>query len=249
MGVTFRANIQWPENELLFPADWYGVRVPPGLDLFYVRAPKYLKVIEMQKRLRSSGVRTSSSGTLATVDGLVDAELTVRYANIATQWRRLPGPDGKPSTRGPGRFQFTGGDVILELRIGLFLVNYVEPDLDDDLSVKIFAAHYSHELLHVLDETDVVESWLPTKALADPFVAKTLVRQEVFTYGTSSQSIAEAETEFRERITAMTHDNIRNGLWAAEVNRREAIRDAPAEYKKVQDVVNALRAAQVNRKR
>ena len=47
----------------------------------------------------------------------------------------------------------------------------------------------------------------------------------------------------------MTHDNIRNGLWAPEVNRREAIRDSAAEYKKVQDVVDALRAAQVNRKR
>ena len=46
----------------------------------------------------------------------------------------------------------------------------------------------------------------------------------------------------------MTHDNIRNGLWAPEVNRREAIRDSAAEYKKVQDVVDALRAAQVNRK-
>ena len=249
MGVTFRADIRWPENELLFPADWFGVRPPPGLDLGHVRTPKYLPVLEMQKRLRSSAVRTGGAGTLATVDGLVDAELTVRYADLAAQWRRLPGPDGKPSTRGPGRFQFTGGEVVLDLRIGLFLVSFVEPDLKDDLSIKIFAAHYGHELLHVLDETDVVKTWLPPQALADPFVAKTLVRQEPFTYGTTSQTIAEVVAEFRERITATTHDAIRNGLWAPEVNRRQAIRDAPAEYKKVQDVVNALRAAQVNRRR
>lgn len=249
MGVTFRANIQWPENQLLLPADWFGVRVPAGLDVFYVRAPKYLKVMEMQKRLRSSRVRIGPSGTLATVDGLVDADLTVRYADVAAQWRRLPGPDGKPSTRGPGWFQFTGGDVILELRIGLFLVNFVEPDLDDDLSVKIFAAHYGHELLHVLDETDVVTNWLPRKAPADPFVAKTLVKQEPYTYGTPSQTIDEVEKEFRVRITAMTHDYIRNGLWAPEVNRREATRDSADEYKKVQDVVDRLRAAQINRKR
>ena len=139
--------------------------------------------------------------------------------------------------------------MILDLRIGLFLVSFIEPDLDDDLSLKIFAAHYGHELLHVLDETDVVKNWLPPKALADPFVDKTLTKQEPFIYGTPSQTIAEAEKEFRERITAMTHDNIRNGLWAPEVNRREAIRDSAAEYKKVQDVVDALRAAQVNRKR
>jgi len=249
MGVTFRANIRWPENDLLFPADWFGVRPPHGLDLSHVRAPKYLQVLEMQKRLRSSAVRSGSSGALATVDGLVDTDLTVRYADVAAQWRRLPGPDGKPSTRGPGRFQFTGGEVILDLRIGLFLVSFIEPDLDDDLSLKIFAAHYGHELLHVLDETDVVKNWLPPKALADPFVDKTLAKQEPFIYGTPSQTIAEAEKEFRERITAMTHDNIRNGLWAPEVNRREAIRDSAAEYKKVQDVVDALRAAQVNRKR
>src|SRR4051794_39784673 len=81
-------------------------------------------------------------------------DLTVRYADVAAQWRRLPGPDGRPSAYGPGWFQFTGGDVILDLRIGLFLVSYVEPKPGDDLSVKIFAAHYGHELLHVLDETD-----------------------------------------------------------------------------------------------
>jgi hypothetical protein len=249
MSVTFRANIRWPENDLLFPADWFGVRPPPGLDLSHVRAPKYLQMLEMQKRLRSSAVRSGSSGTLATVDGLVDTDLTVRYADVAAQWRRLPSPDGKPSTRGPGRFQFTGGEVILDLRIGLFLVSFIEPDLDDDLSLKIFAAHYGHELLHVLDETDVVKNWLPPKALADPFVDKMLGKQEPFIYGTPSQTISEVEKEFRERITAMTHDNIRNGLWAPEVNRREAIRDSAAEYKKVQDVVDALRAAQVNRKR
>ena len=38
MGVTFRANIRWPENDLLFPADWFGVRPPQGLDLSHVRA-------------------------------------------------------------------------------------------------------------------------------------------------------------------------------------------------------------------
>ena len=41
MGVTFRANIRWPENDLLFPADWFGVRPSPGLDLSHVRALKY----------------------------------------------------------------------------------------------------------------------------------------------------------------------------------------------------------------
>ena len=87
MGVTFRANIRWPENDLLFPADWFGVRPPPGLDLSHVRAPKYLQMLEMQKRLWSSAVRSGSSGTLATVDGLVDTDLTVRYADVAAQRR------------------------------------------------------------------------------------------------------------------------------------------------------------------
>ena len=41
MGVTFRANIRWPENDLLFPADWFGVRPPHGLDLSHVRAPTF----------------------------------------------------------------------------------------------------------------------------------------------------------------------------------------------------------------
>jgi hypothetical protein len=248
MAVTFRTNIRWPDNDLLLPADWYGVQVPPGLAGSYVRVPEYIDVVEMQKRLKSSAAATNSSGNLSMVEGLVDTDLTVRYADVAAQWRRLPDPDGRPATRGPARFQFTGGDVILDLRIGIFLLNYIDPNLDDDLSVKIFAAIYGHELLHVLDETDVVTNWLPPKALAEPFIDKTLGKQEPFVYGTPSQTIDQVEREFRTRIVTMTQDYIRNGLWAPEVNRREAIRDAPTEYKKVQDVVDRLRAAQINRK-
>jgi hypothetical protein len=250
MAVNIRPNIQWPDNDLLLPADWYGVRVPAGLASSYVRVPEYVDVMEMQAKLRSSGTRSysSSNGQLATVDGLVDTDLTVTFANVAAQWRRLPDPDGRPATRGPVRFQFAGGDLVLNLRIGLYLLKYIDPNLDDDLSVQIFATIYGHELLHVLDETDVVTNWLPPRVRAEPFIDNTLAKQQPFTFGLPSQTADQVEQEFRRKIVEMTNNYVRNGLWAPEVNRREGLRDAPTEYKKVQDRVDALRAAQINRK-
>ena len=96
MGVTFRANIRWPENDLLFPADWFGVRPPQGLDLFHVRAPKYLQVLEMQKRLRSSAVRSGSSAPWPWWTAWSTPTSPCGTPTSPAQWRRLPGPDGKP---------------------------------------------------------------------------------------------------------------------------------------------------------
>src|SRR4051794_11524968 len=61
MAVSFRVNVRWPDNDLMFPADWYGVQVPPGLDTSYVRVPKYIGVVEMQNKQTTSDTATSSS--------------------------------------------------------------------------------------------------------------------------------------------------------------------------------------------
>lgn len=245
--MNFRTDIRWPDNTQLFLVGKTGVQVPAGLDASNVREAKFVDVTGMQAQLNSSAGK-SGPGGLSIVEGLVTAELTVKFNDVAKDWKRLPDPDGKPATRGPGRYQFIGSELVFDLRLALFHISYVEPKAGDDLSMKIFATLYSHELLHVLDEVDVVKNWLPDKAKAEPFIEKTLIKCEPYTYGTPSQTIDQVDTEFRTKITTMTHDYIRNSLWAPEVNRREGIRDSPTEYKKVQDVVDKLRAAQINRK-
>jgi len=104
-------------------------------------------------------------------------------------------------------------------------------------SLKIFAILYEHELLHVLDETDIINNWLLKRAMVESDVVKYFVRAEPFTYGLQSQSIAEARKEFLDKYIGQTIFN----LWATEANRRTSIRDAPGEYKKVNDQIEKIR--------
>jgi hypothetical protein len=118
----------------------------------------------------------------------------------------------------------------------LYILDLREPG-DDEKSLKIFAILYEHELLHVLDETDIVKNWLPRMAIVDVDVIKYFVRTEPFTYGLQSQSIADARKEFLDKYIGQSILN----LWATEANRRTGIRDAPGEYKKVNDQIEKIR--------
>ena len=114
------------------------------------------------------------------------------------------------------------------------------------MSVQIFAEIYGHEPLHVLDEIDIVSNWLPVRLDKEPAISAYLVQAQTFTYGTAQQSIEQAEQEFRAYIKQRIQDEAR-ALWAAETNLRGGRRDAPAQYRIVQDRVDTLRAGQINR--
>jgi hypothetical protein len=246
MGVTFLPKIDWPKNDLLIPADWFNVTVPPGLDSFHVRSPNYVDVLGMGNVTRNgSSARMGAGGQLSMVNGLVSNDLEVRFDNIASQWRCTP-LGGPTSRQGPGQFQFTGGNVSLVLSLGIYILNLNEPKLDDQLSVDIFAEVYSHELLHVLDEIDIVRNWLIPRLNTEPTIAQYLVRGQPYVYGTQSQSIMQVEQEFRTFIKNTIQTALHN-IWAVEANRRQGMRDAPAEYKKVQDRIDVLRGRQINR--
>jgi hypothetical protein len=58
--------------------------------------------------------------------------------------------------------------------------------------------------------------------------------------------IAQLESEFQTFIANTIQVAVFN-LWAAESNRREHLRDAPAQYQIVWDKVGNLRARQINR--
>jgi hypothetical protein len=89
-----------------------------------------------------------------------DEGLERRVLESQMQWRRL----GGQAARGPAQFQFTSGEVMLNLAVGFWILSLNEPDLEDDLSIQIFALIYEHELLHFLEEIEIM-SWLPPRLL------------------------------------------------------------------------------------
>jgi hypothetical protein len=244
MGVTFRRRITWPKNDLLLPSELYNVNVPAGLSSMDVRVPNIVDTNRMMQL--APGSNSSSSGSLSLTEGLVKSDVSVSFPNPAAQWRRGPVPGAKDPNRGPCQFQFTGGEVILDFPLEIYLLKTAEIDPNDDLSVQIFACLYEHELLHVLDALDIANNWLPIRLNAEPTVARYLMQGQPYVYGTASMLIAPLEQEFRTFITNTIQVAIFN-LWATESNRRESLRDAPAQYKIVQDKVDALRGKQINR--
>lgn len=246
MSVNFVPNIIWSDNDLLLPADWFNVQVPTGLSDFHVRSPNYVDVTRMSRLSRvGTAARVGAGGQLALVNGMVTNDLQVRFNNIVRQWRCTP-VGGPASRQGPGQFQFQGGDVHLDLSLGIYILNTNKPNLQDDLSIDIFAAVYSHELLHVLDEIDIVRNWLPRQLLSEPTIDRYLVQAQPYTYGRQSQPIAQVEQEFRAYIQNTLQTAVHN-VWAVEANRRQGLRDAPAQYRIVQERIDTLRSRQINR--
>jgi hypothetical protein len=246
IAVTFVSKIEWPKNDLLIPAEWFGVQVPTGLDGFHVRSPNYVDVMGMSRVTRNgSSAAIGAGGQLGSVNGLVSNDLQVRFDNVVSQWQCTP-LGGPTSRQGPGQFRFTGGNVSIVMSLGIYILDLNKPNLDDQLSVDIFAEVYSHELLHVLDEIDIVRNWLIPRLNPDPTIAQYLIRAEPYVFGTPSQSIMQVEQEFRTHIQKTIQANALS-IWAVEANRRQGLRDAPAEYKKVQDRIDVLRGKQINR--
>jgi hypothetical protein len=242
MSVTFRTEIEWPDNQLLLPAEYYNITTPSGLSSFQVRAPNFVDVNRMGQ-LGHSNVGSSSTGQLSIVNGRVTKDLRVEFANPVAQWRRT-----SQGARGPGQYQFTGGETILKLRLGIWILDLNNPAPDDDLAVQIFALIYGHELLHVVDEIDIVRNWLPTRITNETAINQYLVRAQTYTYGTPRQAIQDVDREFREHIRSRIQQEILH-VWAPETNRRGGLRDAPAQYAIVQSQVDTLRARQINRPR
>jgi hypothetical protein len=244
MGVTFRRRITWPKNDLLLPAELFNVNVPPGLGSMDVRAPNFVDMTKMMQL--DPGAGSSSSGSLAITEGLVKSNVTVSFPNPAAQWRRSPAPGVKDTNHGPCQFQFSGGEVLLDFTLEIYLLDTANFDPKDDLSVQIFACLYEHELLHVLDALDIANNWLTPRLNTEPTVARYLVQGQPYVYGTPSMVLAQLEKEFQTFIGNTIQVAIFN-LWATESNRREHLRDAPAQYQIVQDKVDELRARQINR--
>lgn len=236
MALTFVPEIEWPDNPILLSADLFNVTVPVGLSGMNIRAPKYVGYPTMEEEGGRSSTQVGKG--LGTMKGLVSPDIEARFEDVASQWRSRP-LGGLLSRQGPAQFRFNGGKVSLILRLKIFVLEGFAPKLDDECSVKTFAEIYGHELLHVLDEIEILKNWLIPKLNSESTISKFLVRGEPFDYGTGSQPMSRVEQGFYSEITKTIASCVKS-VWAPESDRRVALRDSPQEYGKVADRIGEL---------
>jgi hypothetical protein len=133
------------------------IKAPPGIGTVY--AP--LKISEHEMAVRGRGMGLPSSTNFVEY-GLTYPEFSVRFADEKGQWKHDPG----------GWWQFQGGDVILDVRVTVYVSKLYEVFAFKD---EIFQLVISHELEHVRDHFDVIHRHLPQILRADAEVKKLLI--------------------------------------------------------------------------
>jgi len=211
-------------NKVVVPAPRYGVKPPRGLDVDDLRMPNFVKPQEMMALLTDTPHHNPSR--LAVTHGLVKTQFAFVFSDIEQQWRRLAGAQNR-ITR-----QFQGGDVFVQATIAVNILDADRPIEKNKLSEKLFAVIWEHELLHVLDDIEIMRKWLPEKAREDEWLKK---------YMTEARELDESSFDHYIRKDNLT-PWLRDGLWTAERNRRAEIRDAPARYAELNEAIANIRS-------
>ena len=216
-------------NDSLLPVSLYGIRIPHGLSPSDVRSPNFVSPAVMVSMLRAP---QSHHGTgLGVTHGLTTADFKVSFADFAQQWRQIRNGRSAPF------WQFYGGDVYLDLTITVHVLEGDRPQPKDDLSSRLFAIIMEHELLHVADEIDIINKWVPANLYRDDMVLK---------YLTNAQPVDDAM--FRSWFQGDGFSKwLNDGFWALEHTRRGRVRDSPAQYAQLQSQIDDLRIKMINR--
>ena len=223
----FKPRISFGDQPRL-NAQKYGVNVPPGLPE-ELPEPQFIEPARMVFMLHEQ--QSGAGKGLSVVHGLTVArDFAVTFQNPARQWRKhLRG-------NGPPVWQFQGGVVYLDITLEIFVLQGDRPTAGEALSGHLFATIFEHELLHVVDEIDIVRNFLPGRLIRDGKVRQYLV---------DAQPID--DVTFRNWFLTTGFSNWLKGDWVDEHNRRQAIRDAPAEYAKLQRTIDDIRVQMTNR--
>lgn len=208
------------------PAAMYGLKIPPELSSTSVPAPDFVDPAKMIS-LRNAAVGGHGTG-VSVVHGLTVTQFAVTFPK-PTQWRQV-------GTKFPS-WQFQGGDILLDVTIRVYVLEGDRPKENDDLSRQLFAVIMEHELLHVLDEIDIVTKWMPPQAYKDDMVVK---------YLTNAAPVDEGmyQSWFK---TDRFSNWLKDGLWTPEHNRRGTLRDAASQYAALQNQIDDIRIKMTNR--
>ena len=226
-AFTFKPIIRHGQRDTLAYSR-YGIVPPRGLGQHDIRVPTYITPTEMVAKLRP--LATQSAG-LGVVHGLTVPDVSISFSNLSQQWLQ------RDEGRGRRLWVFQGGDILLNLDLNVFVLQGERPVPRDRASERIFALIIGHELEHVADEIDIIRTWLPEQLAGVSFIRRDL-----------SEGAPVDEGTFRRWYAGLELQNfVRNSLWAAEHNRRGALRDTPTHYSSLSAAINDIRAAATNR--
>jgi len=195
-AVQFRTRVVW-RNTQIWPASSRRFRVPRAIGANDVRVPIYVSANQMQ--------RLAPSRTIAVVAGLTEADVAWRFDDIRRQWQQLP-----PAPGTAPRWQFQGGVVHLELSLALYVAEGFRR------FPQILSTIMEHELLHVVDELQVLSQELVAAAQRNPTVRRYL------TEGTPMLDRQYQSWVPGDRFTVV----LREEIWAPLHNRRARARDS-----------------------
>lgn len=250
MFVTAKSElvteVKWPSNGFMLRASQYKIDIPNGVPSSALRMPNFVDVPALSAVLRSgSNLAQGAGGQLGSVKGLVTAKLGVKFSDVQRQWKSQA---LRTSNQGPVEFVFQGGKVLIEMALGLYVLNTAKPIPGDAVSEKVFSIVYSHELLHVQDYLEMINQWFLPLLKQNRVVDEYLIRRRPYPYGRPTDPPKRLLAEFPEFIRNKVETEAHN-LWTTEANRRREIRDAPAEYRKLQDKIDDLQSSRTMRRR
>lgn len=243
--ADFVTTINWPNNPETQKIPPYNFAVPGTVTKSAIRSPKYVDYATMSTLKRSgTALAQGESGELGSTKGLVTADLRIRFENPQAQWKSKP---VNSTGKGPVEFTFLGGKIHLELDLGIYVLKEFMPKRGDRISEKVFAVIYGHELLHVGDYLEMIGKWFLPEFKKEFYTDKLLVQGKSTTMGQPHDSSQLLITNFPIEITKKISDEALY-VWTTERNRRQKIRDAPAEYRKVgEEISNIMSGANVRK--
>ncbi len=193
-------------NDLLTPTSLYNIQLPQGLDI--MPFPTFLNASELYQRCPYRGV----GANVGTVGACLKSELSIDFENISQQWRT----DGDRRSRRV----FVQGPIYLTLRLTLYLRSDYNPSTNPPFGRQYFQVVMEHEALHVLDETDIINNWLPRNIIGNV----RYVREHLL----NRQPVEEGMFQHWYMGNGLTNEI--HQLWAREKNQRHHRRDNDQAY-------------------
>jgi hypothetical protein len=170
--------------------------------------PIFISDTEMQRRTPVAMSRMIQQGMMGTTFGLTVPSFSLNYLNFNQQWQSSI----RPGTR-MQQWVFQGGDVYLDLEIGVYVDQSVSRARLRDRMLRMIMPH---ELLHVRDAIEIITQIMPTRLLAHPVVRDNLVNPQPMDEG-SFQSMIRGDG-----LANVVRDQIFTPEWNSQVLRLDS---------------------------
>ena len=215
MSIPHFSGVVRYTNELLLPRELYPPIEAP--DNVTVRAPFLVSMADMVRQAiaRRNRYGYATRGMIEGAPaGFTRSDLTMRFVNFDRQWRH-----------DPPRWHYLGGQIRIELTLGVY-VDARTRDRPNCLSMIM-----SHELMHVADEIDIVENWLPVHAPIELGARLSILSESTFETAIRGRGDGEGSTLERALQT----------LWVNESSRRANALHArrPEDGRNIADCISA----------